>query len=150
MSTDAAPTTPVPEAKVTTLGDGAASGWSLVEYGSWSVSVGPDGLIHFPRHITASEVPDFVQAIRAAAEVAGTIKADNEAAGAKDDRSRPRRTIVRAGPPPDGAARMPAKPHPTGSIGRRGRKAANPPPRGSAGFPAANPSRKPLRRTPNE
>jgi hypothetical protein len=116
--------------------------WHLVEYGTWSVSVGPDAVIMLPRHVSPADVTDFVGAMLAAAEVGHKIKADNEAAGAKDNRSLPsRRAIVREGGVPPGAMRMPttAGPNsPSGSIGRRGgqRRASQPPPRGSQGFPA--------------
>lgn len=126
--------------------------WHLVEYGTWSVSVGPDAVIMLPRHVPPTDVPDFVGAMLAAAEVGHKIKADNEAAGAKDDRSRPaRRAIVKEGGVPDGAMRMPTKagPNLSGSIGRRGgqRRASQPPPRGSQGFPAPSVPSQSQRRT---
>jgi hypothetical protein len=113
------------------------SKWSLVEFGTWSVSVSPDAMIMLPRHIPPDEVPDFVGAMLAAAEVGTKIKADNEASGAKDDRSRPsRRVRVTEGALPPGAVRVPTRAAVTASIGRRGGRRTNPPPRGSQGFPS--------------
>lgn len=54
-------------------------GWSLVERGSWQVSVGPDGLIMLPRHLHPSEVDDFCAAVQAAAPVGVKQRAANEA-----------------------------------------------------------------------
>jgi hypothetical protein len=126
-------------AKVTRL----PSNWSLVEYGTWAVSVGPDAQIMLPRSLKPTEAGDFCAAVMAAAEVGLQVKTANEAAGAKDDRSLPgRRVMLREGEPPPGAVRLPVKAGPTGSIGHRGgqRRANQPPPRGSAGFPTATPA----------
>jgi hypothetical protein len=140
MTTQEVAKTPESEAAVTSL----PNGWSLVAFGAWSVSVAPDGLIHLPRHVTPGEVQsgDFTGAMLAAAEHGANIKADNEAAGANDDRSLlSRRAIVREGAPV-GTSRMPVKAGPKGSIGRRGgqRRANQPPPRGSQGFPTVAPA----------
>lgn len=94
-------------AKVRTLD----SGWSLIEYGSWSVSVGPDGLIMLPRHLTPEEVPDFVNACLAAAEVGQKIRAVNAERAAGDNRSLPESLIQvsDSGTVPVGAVRLGTK-----------------------------------------
>lgn len=43
--------------------------WYLVAYGTWEISVGPDGLLMLPRHLVPSEAADFCACARAAAEV---------------------------------------------------------------------------------
>jgi hypothetical protein len=130
--------TPEPEATVMSL----PSGWSLVSYGSWAVSVGPDSLLMLPRSLKPDEAEDFCAAVMAASVIGAQVKAENEERGKNDDRGRPsRRVIVREGGDagvPAGAVRLPTRAGPTGSIGRRrGHKAA---PRGSQGFPAATPT----------
>src|SRR4051812_23715282 len=103
-------------------------GWKLVEYGTWQVSVGPDGLLMLPRHLHPDEVDDFVNAILAAGEVGRKIKTDNASAAQSDDRSLPASTIlVTEGGVPPGAVRINTsagsnpEPQPRGSIGRRTR-----------------------------
>jgi len=54
-------------------------GWSLVERGSWQVSVAPDGLIMLPRHLHPSEAADFCAAVQAAAPVGAKQRAANDA-----------------------------------------------------------------------
>ena len=58
------------------------AGWSLVQAGGWEVSIGPDGMIMLPRHLSPEEVPDFVAAIAAAAAVGAENKAVVNAADA--------------------------------------------------------------------
>jgi hypothetical protein len=45
------------------------SGWSLIEMGTWQISVAPDGLLMLPRHLHPDEVDDFCATARAAAVV---------------------------------------------------------------------------------
>lgn len=142
MTTQEVAETPQPDdERVATVQHLPANGWALVTYGTWQVSVGNDGLLHLPRHLTPTDVPDFIGAIAAAGEVGLKIKADNETAGAKDDRGLPsKRVIVREGPPPNGATRMPAKGTTlTGTIGRRGGNRSGQAPRGSTSFPTPTP-----------
>ena len=49
----AAPSEP-PPATVRKVGD-----WHLVTYGTWQISIGPDGLIMLPRHLHPREHEDF-------------------------------------------------------------------------------------------
>lgn len=117
---------PLPEGvSVQTVGDpGTPSGvWRLVGYGTWEVSVGPDGLLRLPAHLHPREVADFIAAATEAAKVGLAVIAENtEKAGRDDRRLPPARAIVREGPPPAGAMRMLTRPgpnQPQGSIGRR-------------------------------
>ena len=61
------------------------TGWSLVSHGTWEVSIGPDAMIMLPRLLAPEEVPDFVNAITKAAEVAVENRAINQAAAAAAD-----------------------------------------------------------------
>jgi hypothetical protein len=83
----------VGEAKVQTMD----SGWSLVEYGCWSISVGPDGLLMLPRHLVPEDVQDFVGACLAAAEVGVQVRKANAKRAEGDDRSLPR-SLIRTAP----------------------------------------------------
>jgi hypothetical protein len=87
------------------------NGWSLIEYGGWSVSVGPDGLLMLPRHLAPEEVGDFVGACLAAAEVGKTVQAINAKRAAGDDRSLPESMIQVSdtGTVPAGAFRLATK-----------------------------------------
>jgi hypothetical protein len=102
--------------------------WHLVEYGTWQVSVAPDGLLMLPRHLHPDEVDDFVNAILAASEVGQKVKTDNEKAAEGDDRTLPASSVlVTEGGVPPGAVRVKTAagsnpdPLPRGSIGRRTR-----------------------------
>jgi hypothetical protein len=131
---------PLPDgASVQVVGEpGPAGVWHLVTYGAWQISVAPDGLLMFPRHLHPREWADFVAAGSIAANVAAQVVADNEAKGALDDRSLPSgRAIITEGPPPAGAMRMITTPGPNqpspqarkATIGRprrNGRKIAPP------------------------
>ncbi len=64
-----------PEVAVTHL----ANKWSLVEVGAQSVSIGPDNLLNFARHISSEEVPDLIAAVIAAAAVASAPRPVTEA-----------------------------------------------------------------------
>lgn len=84
------------------------NGWSLVEFGCWNVSVGPDGLVMLPRHLVPEEVEDFVGACLAAAEVGKRVRAANVKAAESDDRSLPE-SLIHVGPggsAPSGAVRL--------------------------------------------
>ena len=111
-----------------------ATGWHLVTFGSWQVSISPDGLLMLPRHVKPSEVEEFVGACLAAAEVGAQVQAENAERGSKDDRSRPSRAVMTTtGGVPPGYTRVPTvagqngRTVDRGSIGRRdqrGRRAA--------------------------
>ncbi len=92
------------EANVKTL----ENGWSLVEYGCWSVSVGPDGLLMLPRHLVPEEVNDFVGACLAAAEVGARVRQANARLAESDNRSLPESVIqvTDTGSTPAGAVRL--------------------------------------------
>lgn len=45
------------------------NGWHMVEVGTWQVSVGPDKLIHLPRHADPAHIDDMCAAMHAAAEL---------------------------------------------------------------------------------
>lgn len=106
--------------KVTTID----SGWSLVESGSWQVSVSPDGLIMLPRHLSPEEVQDFADAVLAAAEVGAEVQRTNEELGKNDEVILPDGSaLVTEGGTPPGAVRMITNPGPNvpySTIGRRG------------------------------
>jgi hypothetical protein len=44
-------------------------GWRLVSHGKIQLSVDPEGLIHFPRHLHPDDSEDFVAALAAASQV---------------------------------------------------------------------------------
>ena len=91
----------------------------------WEISVAPDGLLMLPRHLKPADVLDFVICARAAAEVGEKVRAENAERAAKDGGTGlpVGAVIVREGPPPPGAVRLPYS-----TIGRskggRGRQAA--------------------------
>jgi hypothetical protein len=130
---------PPPGASVQTVGDPSspAGAWRLITYGTWQISISPDGLLMLPRHLHPREWADFVACGSLAANTAAQVVAENAARGALDDRSLPPgRAIVTEGPPPAGALRMITTPGPNqpaqrdrASIGRprrNGRRAAPP------------------------
>jgi hypothetical protein len=53
------------------------SRWHLVEYGTWQISVAPDGLLMLPRHLHPVDVQDFVSCALAAAQVGAKVVAEN-------------------------------------------------------------------------
>jgi hypothetical protein len=89
------------EAKVQTFDNG----WSQIEYGCWSISVGPDGLLMLPRHLAPEEVQDFVGACLAASEVGVRVRKANAKRAENDDRTLPKSLIRVAsrGATPEGA-----------------------------------------------
>ena len=106
-----------PPATVRAHGD-----YHLVTYGTWEISIAPDGLLMLPRHLHPREVADFVACAAVAADVGADKIADNErkAAENKTVGLSGRRAIVTEGPPPAGAVRMKTTPRQhQGSIGRR-------------------------------
>ena len=91
-----------PPATVRKAGD-----WHLVTYGTWQISVGPDGLLMLPRHLHPDEWDHFVATGTIAKTVASDVISKNQKQAEADDRSLPvRRAIVQQGPPPPGATRM--------------------------------------------
>ena len=81
--------------------------WQLVTYGSWQISIGPDGLLMLPRHLAPSEVADFCACATVAALIGAAVIADNEARAAGDNRALPPgRAIIAQGSPPPGATPM--------------------------------------------
>jgi hypothetical protein len=85
----------------------SVGGWRLIEYGTWEVSVGPDGLLMLPRHLHPREVDDFLGAMLAAKEVAEGVVAENAKNFREVDLENlpSEAAIVTEGPPPPGAAR---------------------------------------------
>jgi hypothetical protein len=89
------------------------NGWHLVKFGSWEVSVDPQGMLRLPGFLHPDETMDFAICARTAAEVGTRVRAENA--------ERARRTggdglpvgaiIVREGPPPPGAMRLPYSTH---------------------------------------
>jgi hypothetical protein len=121
--------------------------WTLVTYGSWQISVGPDGLPHLPRHLHPREWADFAGAMAVAVDVGNDIMTSNEEKGKADTINRPsRRAVVTQGPPPEGTTRMRAtsKQQKSASIGRPKRR-INPT---ATRTPTAD--QRPSRRTTNE
>lgn len=83
------------------------SGWALVTAGGWEVSVGPDGLIQLPRHLAPAELPDFIVACEAAAEVGAAVIAKNAEARANTPTAVLESTlVVSADAPPKNAVRV--------------------------------------------
>lgn len=60
-----------------------AGGYHLVTYGTWQVSVLPDGMISLPSLVRPQDVDDFMVAIEAARDVALTQISENDAARAE-------------------------------------------------------------------
>lgn len=56
------------------------AGWSLVQHGSWEVSIGPDGMISLPKHLAPDEVEDFLAAVAKAAQVGAETQSANRSA----------------------------------------------------------------------
>lgn len=99
------------------------NGWHLVEHGTWQISVGPDGVIRLPLHLSHDDVPDFVAAITAAADHASNVASMLKANSPAD--SAPVRTMMASpsGTTPAGYTKVHGQPHNPplrGSIGRRG------------------------------
>lgn len=99
-------------------------GWHLVESDGWSVSVGPDGLLMLPRHITPEELAPFMSAMQKAAKVGARVKAQNEAAAKRKTRTPAEQfvstvLVSASGQVPEGAIRLTAGDSST--IGRRGK-----------------------------
>lgn len=103
------PQAPVPPATVKEAG-----GWHLVSYGTWQISVGPDGLLMLPRHLHPDEFAHFVACGKVAADIGLKIQAGHAAkaklaAASETPRRTPlptRQAILAQGPPPDGTKRM--------------------------------------------
>lgn len=91
-----------------------AGGWHLISYGSWQISVAPDGLLMLPRHLHPDEFAHFVACGKVAADIGLKIQADNTAkeklaATSQAPRRTPlptRQAILTQGPPPQGTKRM--------------------------------------------
>jgi hypothetical protein len=85
------------------------NGWHLITYGAEQISVAPDGLIMFPRHITPAQIPDYLAALSAAAEIGEQIQTDNAEKAAQNTSKglSTRRAILTQGPPPPGATPLP-------------------------------------------
>jgi hypothetical protein len=103
-------------------------GHLLVSYGTWQISIAPDGLLMLPRHLHPRDVDDFVGCLAVAKDIAAHLINTNQKAAEKDDRRLPpRRAIVTQGPPPPGTTRMPVTPRASlqqrsASIGRQKRR----------------------------
>jgi hypothetical protein len=109
--------------------------WRLVKFGTWEISVGPDGLLMLPRYLRPQDWDDFIAAGAEAVQIGTQIIAANEAAAAKDDRRLPPgRAIVtpRGQRPPAGTVPMIITPTPGhdqphySTIGRPSRGMAKP------------------------
>lgn len=82
--------------------------WHLVRFGAWEVSVDPQGMLRLPAVLHPDEAMDFSIAARTAAEVGTRVIAENAARAAKTGSELPKgAVIVREGPPPPGALRLP-------------------------------------------
>jgi hypothetical protein len=117
------PPTDVPDGTVQTFGD-PPNQWHLITYGTWQISVAPDGLLMLPRHLHPREWGDFQAAATLAAQVAEQVVADNQARAAGDDLTLPPAhvTLSQGGVPP-GQARMTVSPGPNQPRPQRNRAA---------------------------
>ena len=89
-------------AKVQKAGD-----WHLITYGTWQISVGPDGMLMLPRHLHPNELADFAGAAQVAADIGNQVIADNERRKpAQSVKLNSRSAILTEGPPPPGTVRM--------------------------------------------
>lgn len=94
------------------------NGWHLVTAGDWQVSISEDGLIRLPFGVMPETVGDLVEALKVAGEVGAAVRANNQAraaAAAAAAVGRPQLlsrggVVVQAGPPPEGAIRLPVVP----------------------------------------
>ncbi len=110
-----APETETPPATVQKAGD-----WHLVTYGSWQISIAPDGLLSLPRHLHPQEFAEFVACGQVAVDVGNEIIAANIAKQTAPPTKMAlptRHAVVTAGPPPEGTTRMRINQHGS-SIGR--------------------------------
>lgn len=129
--------------------------WYLVTYGTWQISVAPDGLMMLPRHLHPDELADFIACAQVAADVSNKVREGNQAREAarlarvaKAAPERPaggrRRAIVTQGPPPEGTTRMRAVSRQQGGAaigrakGRGSRHAVQPAPDGPSGRQGGN------------
>jgi hypothetical protein len=79
-----------------------AGNWHLVEYGTWQVSVGPDGLLMLPRYVHPREINDFVGAMLAAAEVGEKVVRENQENATELGEITDAPTVITEGAPPPG------------------------------------------------
>lgn len=102
------------------VGEGTASvqsfgnGWHLITYGTWQVSVSPDGMVRLPILAVPDSVGDLVEALKVAAEVGLRVQAENEARAAASPRTGISLSrgglVIQSGQPPAGAMRLPVVP----------------------------------------
>jgi hypothetical protein len=107
-----------PQAVVTKYKD-----WHLVRFGTWEISVAPDGLSMLPRHLAPSEVADFCACARAAAEVGQKVQDENRTKTKEVDLNDlpSAAPIIAEGGLPPGAVRLPVTPRapsPTARVDR--------------------------------
>jgi hypothetical protein len=102
------PATPEVEPVAEVIGP-LPNGWHLVRFGMWEVSVDPQGMSRLPGLLHPNEAMDFSICIRAAAEVGLKVIAENAERAAKTGGNGlpVGAVIVREGPPPPGAVRLP-------------------------------------------
>ena len=92
------------------------NGWHLITFGTWQVSVSPDGMVRLPILAVPESVGDLVEALKVAAEVGLRVQAENQARAAAAPRSAAGINlsrgglVVQSGPPPAGAMRLPVAP----------------------------------------
>jgi hypothetical protein len=87
--------------------------WHLVRYGSWEISVGPDGVLRLPGYLHPREVADFIAAATAAAELGVHLAAAFAAALEAGDKTPVPSGVViteRGSPPPGGTVSLAAVP----------------------------------------
>jgi hypothetical protein len=109
---DETPNQPVPEPSAEPVAEVIGplpNGWHLVKFGTWEVSVDPQGMLRLPGLLHPNEAMDFSIAARTAAEVGLKVIAENAERAAKTggDGLPVGAIIVREGPPPPGAVRLP-------------------------------------------
>ena len=100
------------EAEVASV-EAFGNGWHLVTFGCWQIGVSEDGQIRLPFSVPPQTAGDFVEAVRVAGEVGLAVQAENEERARAAELLRPGAlqsrggVVVTAGPPPDGAVRLP-------------------------------------------
>jgi hypothetical protein len=102
------PEEPLPDESAEVIGP-LPNAWHLVRYRTWEVSVDPQGMLRLPGFLRPEDVMEFCAAARAASEVGAKVRADNADRAKKfgGEGLPVGAVIVREGPPPPGAMRLP-------------------------------------------
>jgi hypothetical protein len=83
-------------------------GWHLLTIAGEQISIDPHGLIMFDRHITPDRIPNYIQALTKAADIANHILELSQTENNPTIPALPTtQPIITAGPPPPGSQQLP-------------------------------------------